>query len=678
MKTEKKKTELPLVFQNRKLTFVALLVALLGIIGVVLAFMISWIIGAVWVVIVLGALAIIFYTLKDVSEDTSNYISNLSYRVERGEQEATLQMPVGILLYNDKGYINWVNPCLQAWAGKDYLVGEQLDVVSPEMVKNIDKWIETRDKQANGDDLPLELFDKQFKMRVQTDIKAVYLFDVSENVELQQTLSDQQLMVGQVSVDNYAEVSERLNDTDASALRTFVTRSLTTWMAGHDIYTRRITADKYMLIGYQKGLNEAAEDKFTILDNVREATSAQNMPVTLSMGISYGDISIDKLATEAQSNLDLALGRGGDQVVIKSDDSDAQFFGGTTNPMAKRTRVRARVISQALGDLISHADQVFIMGHIRPDMDSFGAALGVRRIATMHNRPAWVVYDENDAAHSDIQLLLKEVKEEEGEDYAILSSSEAMAQLTSHSLLIMVDHSKPSITESTDVYDALEDNVVVIDHHRRGEEFPTQAQLVYVESYASSTAELVTELFEYQPNNVRGLTRIESTSLLAGIQIDTKSFTVSTGTRTFDAASYLRSVGADGRLIQKFMKESLESYRDRSHLIERVSLRDQAAVVIGEDDVKYDSVIAAQTADELMQLIGVHASYVITRRDDQTVAISARSDSTENVQVVMEKLGGGGHLNNAATQMQNISVEEAYTQLTAILDEQNKPSSDAE
>jgi len=675
VKIENKRTALPIVFQNKRLTFTAILISLLGVMGIILAFMINWIIGLFGVVIVLGAVAIIFNTMKNISEDTIDYISNLAYRVNRGEQEASLQMPVGILLYSKQGYINWVNPCLQSWAGKEYLVGEKLNTVAPALAKNITKWEETPDHE---EDLDLEWFGKQFKMRVQTDVRAVYLFDVTENAELKKTLSEQQLMVGLVSVDNYDEVSERLNDSDASGLRTFVTRSLTTWMAGHDIYTRRITADRYMLIGYQKGMRDAADDKFSILDNVREATSAQNMPVTLSMGIAHGDQSIDNLAIEAQANLDLALGRGGDQVVIKSNDSDAQFFGGTTNPMAKRTRVRARVISQALGDLISHADQVFIMGHVRPDMDSFGAALGVRRLATMHNRPSWVVYDENATAHSDIQLLLHEIHSEETEEQAIISASEALSQITPHSLLIMVDHSKPSITESQEVYEALADNLVVIDHHRRGQEFPAKPQLVYVESYASSTSELVTELFEYQPSNVRGLTKIEATSLLAGIQIDTKSFTVSTGTRTFDAASYLRSVGADGQLIQKFMKESLDSYRDRSHLIDRVTLREDAAIVVGEDDKTYDSVVAAQTADELMQLIGVHASYVITRRDDKTVAVSARSDSTTNVQVIMEQLGGGGHLNNAATQVQNKSIDEVYEQLIAVLDGEDKPSDDAE
>ena len=675
MKTEEKKTELPIVFQNKRLAFAAVLISLLGLMGIIMAFMINWVVGLIWVVMVLGALAIIFNTLKNVSEDTSDYINNLSYRVNRGEQEATLQMPVGILLYNDKGVINWINPCLQSWIGDTYLVGEKLEKVSPALAKNIQAW---SDDATDTEDMSLEWLGKHFKMRVQTDLQAVYVFDVSENAELTKTLADQQLVVGLVSVDNYDEVSERLNDSDASGLRTFLTRSLTTWMAAHDIYARRLTADRYMLIGYQKGLQEAADDKFSILDNIREATSAQNMPVTLSMGVSHGETSIDKLATEAQANLDLALGRGGDQVVIKSNDSDAQFFGGTTNPMAKRTRVRARVISQALGDLISHADQVFIMGHIRPDMDSFGAALAVRRLATMHNRPAWVVYDENEDAHTDIKLLLEEIHREEGEEQILMTAADALTQLTPHSLLIMVDHSKPSITENNAVYSALSDNLVIIDHHRRGQEFPAKPQLVYVESYASSTAELVTELFEYQPNNVRGLSKIEATSLLAGIQIDTKSFTVSTGTRTFDAASYLRSVGADGQLIQKFMKESLDSYRDRSHLIDRVGLRDEAAIVAGEDDIKYDSVVAAQTADELMQLIGVHASYVITRRDDQTVAVSARSDSTVNVQVVMEKLGGGGHLNNAATQLKNSSVEDVYAQLIAVLDGEDTPDSDSE
>lgn len=678
MKREKKQYAFPAFLRDKSLAWIAGLVSLIALFGTLLAFQVNALIGIIWVTLVVVSLLVIFKTLKTIGEYTAHYINKLSYRVARAEQEATLQMPVGILLYDQQGNINWINPFLQNLLDDQIIVGESLTEVVPDLVKIIDDWgDQLAQLEADGADAGTYLADltwaeHQFKVKVQPDVKAVYLFNNTESARILQNFEDHRLVIGLVSVDNYDELTESMSDADSSALRTFVTRSLLAWMSAHDMYVRRISVDRYLVVGYRSGLHEAELDKFSILDNIREATSAQNTPLTLSIGLSYGEESITHLAENAQADLDLALGRGGDQVVVRAADGEARFYGGTTNPMAKRTRVRARVISQALADLFEQADQIFIVGHARPDMDSFGAALGVRRLAEMRDRPAWVVYDERETAHSDIQLLLANLAEEPRDEHAIISPAEALKQATSRSLLVMVDHSKPSISEDQALYEKLADRVVIIDHHRRGEEFPEEPQLVYVESYASSTSELVTELFEYQPDNVRGMTRIEATAMLAGIQIDTKSFTVRSGTRTFDAASYLRSVGADGQLLQEFMKESLDSYRNRSHLIERVQLHGTAAISVGEDDIRYDSVVAAQAADSLMQLIGVKASFVITRRDDETIAISARSDGTENVQLIMEQMGGGGHLSNAATQLKDVTTEEADQQLVAILDAQAK------
>ncbi|MBM7617684.1 c-di-AMP phosphodiesterase-like protein [Weissella uvarum] len=677
MKQENKKLRVPQIFQNRSIGWIAVLVSLIALLGTILAFNVNWLVGVIWLVLVLIALMIIFRTLREMSEDTAKYLANLSYRIKRSGEESALKMPIGLLLYNEKHEVNWVNPYLQHVLGDNVIIGEQLSEVSEkldQLVTDVTEADEADDqKQLDEQETRINWQDHTFVVKVQPDIQVVYLYDVTENEEIRENYENHRLFIGMVSIDNYDEITESMSDANASSLRTFVTRSLTNWMDAHQIYTRRTAGDRFMLIGYDEGLKQAESDKFSILGDVREATSAQNMPLTLSIGIAYHEVSINRLAENAQSNLDLALGRGGDQVVVKAEDGEARFYGGSTNPMVKRTRVRARVISQALSELISQADQVFIMGHSKPDMDSFGSALGVRRIAQMHDKPSWVVYDTEQEAHSDIKLLLNELSKESRNENAIIAPDEVQNQATDHSLLIMVDHSKPSITESKAVYEQLSGHVVVIDHHRRGEEFPAEPQLVYVESYASSSSELVSELFEYQPNNqARGLTRVEATAMLAGIQIDTKSFTLRTGTRTFDAASYLRSVGADSTLIQDFMKESVESYRDRSHLIEKVQVNDDVAISVGEDDTIYDPVVAAQAADSLLQLIGVTRSFVITRRDDDTISISARSDGNENVQIVMEEMGGGGHLSNAATQLKGITTDEAYDQLVEILQAQTQ------
>lgn len=656
----RKFTALPTFFKNQRLGGLAALVSFIAIVGTILAWFVNWIVGIIWLILVIIALIVIFKTLQGLSEQTTHYIENLSYRINRGEQESIIQMPLGVILCTDEGEIEWVNPYIQQLLGNEAIVGSDLQQVSEQLAEIVSLWPDEEKRVTE-----LEWLGHVFQLQVQPELNAVYLMDRTTAAQVTADFEDHKLFLGIVSLDNYDEVTEGMSDAEASTLRTYVTKTLSDWMTDHEIYARRLSVDRYLLIGYRSALEKAENDKFNLLKAIRESTSVQNAQITLSIGIAYNEMAIDTLAENAQANLDLALGRGGDQVVVKSSTGSARFYGGNTNPMAKRTRVRARVISQALADLFDQADQVFVMGHKRPDMDSFGGALGVRRLAEMLGKPAWVVYEETGREHSDIGLLLEQMSEDVADENALLTPNEVLTQMTDQSLLVLVDHSKPSLSESQDVYEALKDRVVIIDHHRRGEEFPEEPQLVYVESYASSTSELVTELFEYQPRRAQGLRRLEATAMLAGIQIDTKSFTLRSGTRTFDAASYLRAVGADGNLLQDFMKETVDSYRNRAHLIERAQIHGSVAIAVGEDDEQYDSVVAAQAADSFLQMIGVTSSYVITRRDSDTVAISARSTGIVSVQLVMEAMGGGGHLSNAATQVKDTSTEEVYELLLA-------------
>ncbi|CAM4307829.1 c-di-AMP phosphodiesterase, consists of a GGDEF-like and DHH domains [Weissella hellenica] len=662
----RKFTALPTFFKNQRLGSMAALVSFIAVVGAILAWLVNWVVGIIWVILVVIALIVIFKTLQDLSEQTTHYIENLSYRINRGEQESIIQMPLGVMLFTDNGDIEWVNPYLQQLLGEQTIVGQNLKDVSNTLTEIVELWSDNEKRMTECDWL-----DHFFQVQVQPELNAIYLMDMTASAQVTADYENHKLFLGIVSLDNYDEVTEGMSDAEASTLRTYVTKTLSDWMTEHDIYARRLSVDRYLLVGYRESLIKAENDKFNLLKVIRESTSMQNTQITLSIGIAYNEMAIDVLAENAQSNLDLALGRGGDQVVVKSSTGSARFYGGNTNPMAKRTRVRARVISQALADLFDQADQVFVMGHKRPDMDSFGGALGVRRLAEMLGKPAWVVYEETGQEHSDIRLLLDQMATDASDENAILAPDDVIAQMTDQSLLVIVDHSKPSLSESKDVYEAMKDSVVIIDHHRRGEEFPDEAQLVYVESYASSTSELVTELFEYQPRRAQGLRRLEATAMLAGIQIDTKSFTLRSGTRTFDAASYLRAVGADGSLLQDFMKESVGSYRQRAHLIERAKIHDSAAIVTGEDDIQYDSVVAAQAADSLLQMIGVQSAYVISRRDNNTVAVSARSTGNVSVQLVMEAMGGGGHLSNAATQVKDTTTDDVYELLLTKLNKDN-------
>jgi c-di-AMP phosphodiesterase-like protein len=301
-------------------------------------------------------------------------------------------------------------------------------------------------------------------------------------------------------------------------------------------------------------------------------------------------------------------------------------------------------------------------------MDAIGAALGIRRIAQMNGKDCYVVVDP-DHLHSDVERLMGRVGQDPEIANAIVTPEAALSQVTDQSLLVMVDHSKPSITSAPALYERLAARTVIIDHHRRGEEFPENPMLVYIEPYASSTCELITEMFEYQPTNNGSINKLEATAMLAGITVDTKSFSLRTGTRTFDAASYLRSVGADGLLAQNLLKESVASYIQKNHLIDSVEMiSENMALCTGEDDIPYDPVIAAQAADTLLSLSDIDASFVITRRPDGRVGISARSLGDINVQVIMEELGGGGHLSNAATQVEGHTVTEVKTMLLETID----------
>ncbi|MFT9200719.1 DHH family phosphoesterase, partial [Lentilactobacillus hilgardii] len=510
--------------------------------------------------------------------------------------------------------------------------------------------------------------DHKFTMLIQSEYHSIYMLDITRYANLEERYEEEQISVGQIFLDNYDEITQSMTDQEISNLSNYVTNELATWSKKYGMYLKQIDDDHFFLLAYAKSLTQIENDKFNILDIVRESTSKQNFPLTLSIGISYGEDDLNSLADQAQSNLDLALGRGGDQVVVKSLDGTARFYGGKTNPMEKRTRVRARMISQALNELMGDADQIFVQGHTRPDMDSLGACMGIRRIAQMNNKKCWIVLDK-EKVHSDIQRLLEAAKKYPEISDAIITPAEALSKVTDSSLLIMVDHSKPSISISPDLYQRMTQKVVIIDHHRRGEEFPENPMLVYIEPYASSTCELITEMFEYQPHEEEPINRIEATAMLTGIFIDTQSFSMRTGTRTFDAASYLRSAGADSVEMQQLMKENIDNYLQRNHLISMVEFfHKDMAMIVGEEDRVYDPVTAAQACDSLLTMSGVDASFIITKRSDDKIGVSARSTGSINVQIIMERMGGGGHLSSGATQIEDKSIAEVKQLLLETID----------
>lgn len=659
MKNKLSEKKLPKFLNNDNFKIMAIWLTVLHCAAIILGFIAHIGIGIAMIIIFFLEFILLYDTAQKMAVETNKYIADLSYRIKRGEQEALIKMPIGIILFNENYELQWINPFMQSQLGNHAVLGKKIEEVDKELSEMIKK------SQSNALN-KVNWGEKVFQVIVQEDIRVIYLMDITEYAQIEKDFDNQKIVIGNIFVDNYDEITQGMNDRSVSNLNNFVTAQLSNWAKKNKVYLKRTSEDRFILLMHIKALKNMEEEKFSIVDNIRERTSKQNFPLTLSIGIAYDNENLNELAKLAQTNLDLALGRGGDQVVVRAFNGEPRYYGGKTNPMEKRTRVRSRVISQALQETMRQSDQIFVMGHSHPDMDAIGAALGIRRIAEMNSKEAWVIVNPAEFSN-DIEKLMTEVEKNNQISRYIITPAVASEMITANSLLVMVDFHRPSMGIAPELFEKSK-NIVVIDHHRRGEEFPENPALVYIEPYASSTAELVTELFEYQSNEADPINQIEATAMLGGIIVDTNSFSLRTGSRTFDAASYLRSCGADAVLIQRLLKEDAKTYLLRSHLIETIDfITDNIAVAVGEEDVVYDTVVAAQAADTMLSMTNIDASFVITKRRDGLVGISARSLGVISVQVIMEQLGGGGHLSNAATQLENVTIAEAKEKLREVI-----------
>src|SRR5699024_1993070 len=473
----------------------------------------NWELGLVMTIALVISL---FYTLRKElqhSRATEHYISTLSHRMKRVGEEALLEMPIGIILYNEDLQVEWANPFINDFCEEDTIVGDSLRDISDQLAEAI-----REEKQ----EVTFPMGDHFLYTRIKREDRLLYLFDYTEHVQTKVLYEENKSAIAIIYLDNYDEITTNMEDALKSKLNSAVTSVLNEWALAHDMYLKRTSQDRFLAIATQEALTALEKDKFAILDNVRhiDIEADQRNPVTLSIGVGKGDATLAQLGELAQSSLDLALGRGGDQVVVKNERSKVEFYGGKTNPMEKRTRVRARVISHALRDLVQASDKIIIMGHKMPDMDSLGAAIGVLNIAKSNDVEGYIVFDEKDI-HVGVQRIITELKQDESIWQHFISSDDAEEIITNQSLAVVVDTHKPMLVANERLLSKT-DYKVVIDHHRRGEDFIEHPTLVYMEPYASSTSELVTELLEYQPKKVK-LKMIEATALLAGIIVDTKS-----------------------------------------------------------------------------------------------------------------------------------------------------------
>ncbi len=639
----------------------------LAILAVQVVIAIISLINNIWlgllVVLLFVAMDTLLWRLSDrVGKDLDHYIANLSYRIKRVEQEAIIKLPIGIVIHDDEGEIEWLSPYLQAFSESDEsFIGKDLEEVFPDLKMH---------SEENGDWNIVNWRGNYYQIHAEEELNVIYLENVSQYMGLQDELHENRSVIGWLFLDNYDEVIKGLDDRAISNFNSLVTTYLSNWARQRNIYYKRIETDKYLLLLRHKELRRLEEEKFNIVNNIREYTSKRNLPLTISIGLSYGAASFVDLANLAQKDLDLALGRGGDQAIVREVDQEPRYYGGNTNPMEKRTRVRSRMISEALQEQMKQSPTTYIMGHTFPDMDSIGSALGVARIGMMLGQEVKVIIDRNKIG-TDIEKLLAEIDRYQETAKNILSPEEAYEAVTPEDLVVLVDHHKPTMSIAPKLCERT-GKVVIIDHHRRGDEFPENPILVYIEPYASSASELVAELFEYVSTDGNSINRVEATAMLGGIIVDTNNFSLRTGSRTFDAASYLQSVGANTTTIQRILKEDPKTYIERMELIKTFEfISDGMAVAHGQEGEYHSQVIAAQAADTMLSMTEVEASFAIIRLDEDRVGISARSLGKVNVQRVMENMGGGGHLTNAATQITGHTIAEVKEQLIEVIKELN-------
>lgn len=494
----------------------------------------------------------------------------------------------------------------------------------------------------------------------QSALATTYWMDVTDTEEMRRTLELTRPVVAILMVDNYEDLMKATPEGKRSAVRAMLEEKLSQWSAGAEGMMLKYDRDRYLFVFEEKSFSDFAAKRFDVLDAVREVVAGEGVAATLSIGVGRDADSFEALFKNASVALEMALSRGGDQAVVK-DKLNFEFYGGRSKATEKRTKVKSRVMANALAELIDEAKQVYVMGHSYADMDALGAAAGVCAIVRKRGKKCRIVIDtENNAAHPVLRRL-QALPEYQG---AFLSGDDAFLRVQPETLLVVVDTNRPGSVESEPLLDAC-NRVAVIDHHRRGSSYIDKMALNYHEPYASSASELVTELLQYliEPGD---LLKAESEALLAGIVLDTKNFTNRTGGRTFEAAAYLRRAGADTADVQRMFQSDLQSMISRYDIIRRAELY-HGDIAIAALDQECDRVIAAKAADEMLTLQGVRASFVLYQKDDG-IYISARSLGEINVQVLVETLGGGGNSTTAGGQCSGMTVAEAKTTLLRAID----------
>ena len=618
--------------------------------------------------VVLIALCLVMYFVNKplVMRDLISFA--MDYAQIQKELLHDLALPYG--LCDPEGAVLWSNKELKNIVGEDIIKSKKISDIFKEVTRDIvamkDENLKVVTIKHNGKTYEMECrkIDVQnaFSTTKVIDIDkkeeyliVFYLFDITDVTELKKQNEEQKMVAGLIYIDNYEEALESVEDVKRSLLAALIERKINQFAANIDGIVKKIEKDKYFIAFMCKYLDGLRASKFSIIDEVKNVNIGNEMDVTISIGLGVHGETYVQNCEYSRIAMDLALGRGGDQAVVKDNDS-IYYYGGKSKQVEKNTRVKARVKAHALRELLENKDNVIIMGHQIGDIDSFGSALGLYRAMKQMGKKSHIVLNEITSA---LRPMVDRVKNSgDYEENLILNSNEALDIADDSTIVIVVDVNRVSYTECPELLQKCK-SIVVLDHHRQTTDGIENALLSYVEPYASSTCEMVAEILQYIQDGIR-LKQIEADAMYGGIMIDTNNFSQKTGVRTFEAAAYLRRSGADVTRVRLMFRNNVEQFKTRAVAISRAEIFDEKFIISDcpSEGVESPTIVCAQAANELLNINGIEASFVLTKYNDK-IYVSARSISNVNVQLIMEKIGGGGHQSIAGAQLEGYDIDEA-------------------
>lgn len=623
---------------------------------------------AIWAfLIVLSYVLFEIYHIRKSHKEFLSYIEHLDFCLNDNSRGTLFNYPAPLVITDVTGKITWYNESFKTAVGEGEFFGTDLDALIPEI--QVKRFVENEDVTHINLNIGKNHYEvwgniaHNHKTSKRKSLIVFYFIDKTETVEAIRLRDEERMVECVVIIDNYDEVLKETEDSEHGALLGEIEQKINSWVSLGNGIIRKYERDKFIVFFSNKNFEKIMENKFAVLNEVRAINHENKIPVTISIGVGKSGEDVAENDKFARLAIDMALGRGGDQVVIR-DDVNFTFFGAKTREVEKRTKVKARVVAHALRELVDHSNKVIIMGHTNSDMDSIGAAIGLLKAVKSRGKDAFIVTDKS---KSSAGILINEFATLPEYEDAFISSEQALNIFNTDSLVVVLDVHRPSMVECPELLKYAK-NIVLIDHHRRSEDFIENAVLVYHEPYASSTCEMITEILQYIQERQR-LTKQEAEALYAGMFMDTKGFTFKAGVRTFEAASYLKRMGVDTANVRRLFKSDIKSYVAKAGIIKNAEIYNENIVFSYlYEECPNMSVTIAQAADELLDIAGIEASFVLAQSGNR-VLISGRSLDSINVQVILEKLGGGGHITIAGAQLEDTTIENAIELLKNAVNE---------